>query len=138
MPMAITRRLEAATPLRFGTTPVFLDDQLALLAAWQTHLESALKRPVHFVQRGSYREISDLLLSDSIDVAWVCGFPFVVHEARLQLVAVPLYEGQPLYRSHLVVPMRDSGTHTIRDLRDKVFAYSDPSPTADFWCRVSS
>jgi phosphonate transport system substrate-binding protein len=131
-PLVLSRRVAATAPLRFGTTPVFLDDQLAMLAAWQAHLESTLNRPVHFVQRGSYREISDLLLSDAIDVAWVCGFPFVVHEARLQLVAVPLYQRQPLYRSHLVVPVRDSGTHTIRDLRGKVFAYSDPQSNSGF------
>lgn len=122
----------ASEPLRFGTTPVFLDDQLALLATWQAYLGSMLQRPVQFVQRGSYREISDLLLSDAIDVAWVCGFPFVVHESRLRLVAVPLYQGQPLYRSHLVVPANDTATRSILDLRGKVFAYSDPQSNSGY------
>lgn len=121
-----TLRAAVDGPLRFGTTPVFLDDQLALLAAWQAYLGSALQRPVQFIQRGSYREISDLLLSDAIDVAWVCGFPYVVHEARLRLIAVPIYEGQPRYRSHLVVPANDPSTRSIVDLRGKVFAFSDP------------
>lgn len=127
-------RVRAATgsPLRFGTTPVFLDDQLALLGAWQAYLEATLRRPVQFVQRGSYREIVDLLLSDGIDAAWVCGFPYVVHEARMRLVAVPIYLGQPLYRSHLVVPSADSDTNTVLDLRGRVFAYSDPQSNSGY------
>ena len=125
-------RAAAPAPLRFGTTPVFLDDQLALLNAWQTYLQSVLQRPVQFVQRGSYREIVDLLLSDGIDVAWVCGFPYVVNEARMRLVAVPLYQGQPLYRSHLVVPANDTATRTVLDLRGRVFAYSDPQSNSGY------
>lgn len=125
-------RADGRPPLRFGTTPVFLDDQLALLGTWQAHLESALRRPVQFVQRGSYRQIVDLLLSDGIDVAWLCGFPFVLNEPRLRLVAVPLYQGQPLYRSHLVVPASDSATRNVLDLRGKVFAYSDPQSNSGY------
>lgn len=116
----------ATTPLRFGTTPVFLDDQIGLLARWQRYLEQALGRPVVFMQRGSYREVVDLLLNEGVDAAWLCGHPFVLHEARLQLVAVPRYQGAPLYRSHLIVPQDDRATAHIGDLRGSVFAYSDP------------
>jgi phosphonate transport system substrate-binding protein len=126
------RQARAEAPLRFGTTPVFLDDQLALLATWQAYLGSLLQRPVQFVQRGSYREISELLLTDAIDLAWICGFPYVVLEARLRLIAVPLYQGKPLYRSHLVVPANDTRTRTIVDLRGKVFAYSDPQSNSGY------
>ena len=92
LPSALLFASRAAdNTLRFGTTPVFLDDQIALLGRWQLYLEGALLRPVQFVQRGSYREIMDLLLADRIDVAWVCGFPYVVHQARLSLVVVPTY-----------------------------------------------
>lgn len=122
----------AEAPLRFGTTPVFLDDQLALLATWQAYLGSLLQRPVQFVQRRSYREIGDLLLADALDVAWICGFPYVVLEARLRLIAVPLYQGKPWYRSHLVVPANDTHTRTVVDLRGKVFAYSDPQSNSGY------
>lgn len=112
--------------IRFGTTPVFLDDQISLLASWQSYLEGALQRPVRFVQRGSYREIVDGLMNSSIDVAWLCGYPYVLYESRLALVAVPLYQSVPLYRSHLIVPRRDMNTGHISQLEGKVFAYSDP------------
>ena len=113
-------------PLRFGTTPVFLDNQVALLAQWQRYLQQKLGRPVVFLQRGSYREILDLLLSDAVDAAWLCGYPFVLAEAKLQLVAVPHYQSAPLYRAHLIVPAQDTRTARIEDLAGRVFAFSDP------------
>lgn len=109
----------AATPLRFGTTPVFLDDQIALLGMWQNYLESRLQRPVSFVQRGSYREIVDLLLGDGVDLAWLCGYPFVLYAPRLALLAVPSYQGAPLYRSYLIVPEADRSTVGVADLDRK-------------------
>ncbi len=116
----------APSPLRFGTTAVFLDDQIALLAAWQRYLERETGRPLQFVQRGNYREIVDLLLGDRIDAAWLCGYPYVAYESRLALAAVPVYQGAPLYRSHLIVPAADTRTQHIGDLRGAVFAFSDP------------
>ena len=121
-----------ASTLRFGTTAVFLDDQISLLTVWQAYLEDALQRPVRFVQRASYREVLDGLLDDSIDVAWVCGYPFVAQESRLHLVAVPVYEGAPLYRSHLIVPSSDTTTSSIRSLANRVFAFSDPLSNSGF------
>ena len=122
----------AATALRFGTTPVFLNEQIGLLERWQRHLEGALERPVRFVQRGSYREIVDLLLGDGVEAAWLCGHPLVLHETRLDVVAVPRYEGAALYRSHLIVPATDRSTRSVLDLRSRVFAYSDPLSNSGF------
>jgi len=59
----------AAQPVLFGTTPVFLDEQAQFLAAWQIWLEGYLGRPVRFVQRASYREITELLLANQLDIA---------------------------------------------------------------------
>jgi phosphonate transport system substrate-binding protein len=120
------------TALRFGTTPVFLNDQITLLARWQDYLERALQRPVRFVQRGSYSEIIDLLLDSRIDVAWVCGYPFVVNEPRLRLVAIPTYRGRPLYQSYLLVPESDPRTFHVRDLKGQVFAFSDPDSNSGY------
>lgn len=118
--------VRSARQLRFGTTPVFLDDQIALLGLWQSYLEARLSQPVVFVQRGTYREVIDLLFSESVDVAWLCGFPFVLYPQRIRLVAVPSYQGRPLYQSYLIVPGADRSTELIVQLRSRVFAYSDP------------
>ncbi len=122
----------AARVLSIGTTPVILDEQIGLLSRWQRYLETRLGRTVRFVQRGSYREIMDLLLGDTIDAAWICGYPFVVYEQRLQLLAVPLYQAEPLYRSYLIVPSTDQRTTQIGDLRDRIFAFSDPRSNSGY------
>ena len=128
----VTPAARGAVPLRFGTTPVFLNEQVGLLDRWQQHLERQLHRPVRFVQRGSYREIVDLLLGDGVEAAWLCGHPFVLYESRRTVVAGPRYQRAPLYRSHLIVPTNDVTTRRVADLRGRVFAYSDPLSNSGF------
>jgi phosphonate transport system substrate-binding protein len=113
-------------PLLFGTTAVILDEQAEFLERWRIYLETQLRRPVRFVQRGSYREILVMLGVGKLDCAWLCGYPYVRMKDRLDLVAVPVYAGQALYRSYLIVPAQDKTTRSILDLRGKVFAFSDP------------
>ena len=126
--------VRAAEPvaLRIGLTPVFLDDQSAVVAAWHGYLESRLQRPVQFVRRATYREIVDLLRSQKLEFAWVCGYPFVENRDVLQLVAVPLYRGRPLYQSYLIVPATDGTTRSLVDLKSRVFAYSDPGSNSGY------
>ncbi len=121
-----------AAPLRIGLTPVFLDDQVSFLARWREWLEKKLGRSVNFVQRGSYREIVDLVRSGKIDFAWLCGYPYVRFRRELRLVAVPLWRGRPLYQSYLIVSAGDVRSQSLDDLRGKVFAYSDPDSNSGF------
>ncbi len=123
---------EPPPPLRIGLTPVFLDNKLSILRIWESYLENRLQRQVEFVQRQTYREIVDLLLAGDIQSAWICGFPFVRYSSRLTLLAVPLYHGQPLYQSYLIVPATDNTTRDISGLEDKVFAYSDPDSNSGY------
>lgn len=126
---AMTPRLaqsDGAPPLSIGTTPVFLDDDVAFLRDWQTYLQRELGRPVVFVQRRSYREVSELLLAEKLDAAWICGYPYVRYRDRMRLLTVPTYEGEPLYRSYVIVPSSDQQTRSIADLGGKIYAFSDP------------
>lgn len=122
----------AQAPVRFGTTPVFLDDHVGFLRVWQQYLESRLNRPVLFVHRGSYREISDMLLQDKLDFAWICGYPFVQLRRQLRLLAVPLYLGKPLYQSYVIALASNKEARSILDLRGQVFAYSDPDSNSGY------
>ena len=116
----------SAQPLSIGTTPVFLDDDVAFLRDWQAYLQRELRRPVVFVQRRSYREVSELLLAEKLDTAWICGFPYVRYRDHMRLLAVPTWEGEPLYRSYVIVPSSDETTESIGDLGGKIYAFSDP------------
>jgi phosphonate transport system substrate-binding protein len=119
-------------PIRIGLTPVFLHDQTAFVNAWRIYFESRLKRPVVFIQRASYREITEHLRNGKLDFAWLCGYPFISNKAYMGLLAVPLYQGKPTYRSYLIVPASDTRTESIADLRNKVFAFSDPDSNSGY------
>jgi phosphonate transport system substrate-binding protein len=119
-------------PVRIGLTPVFLDDQMRFLGQWRQWLERKLGRAVVFVQRGSYREIVDLVRAHKLDFAWVCGYPFVRYRKEMTLVAVPLWRGQPTYQSYVIVPADDTRSTSLSDLRGKVFAYSDPDSNSGY------
>ena len=93
-------------PLRVGLTPVFLDNQTALVNEWRVYLERRLGRPVTFVQRARYREIIDLLRANKLDFAWICGYPYVNNRDVLTLLAVPVYWGFAGCKIHRVVATR--------------------------------
>lgn len=115
-----------AEPLRIGTTPVFLDDQAAFLSAWGRYIETRVSRPVQFVQRGSYREITELMRAGKLDLAWMCSPPYLSNRDRMVLAVVPVYHGKPLYQSYLIVPAGDTKTKGFADLKGGIYAYSDP------------
>ena len=119
-------------PLRIGITPVFLDNQTGFIDRWRDYLETRLDRPIEFKQRSTYRQIMDLLLGEDLDFAWICGYPYLRFQYALKLVAVPLYHGEPLYQSYLIVRADDRQTGSIADLKGRIFAYSDPDSNSGF------
>lgn len=118
-----------ADRLRIGLTPVILADQVAFLSRWSQYLSARVGAEVGFVARESYQSVLDLLFSDQVDAAWICGYPYIRFEADLSLLAVPLYMGQPLYQAYLIRSKAFSPAPSIKgwgDLRQRVLAYSDP------------
>lgn len=121
------RKDERAAPLRVGLTAVILADQAAFLTRWSDYLGSRMGVPLVFVARESYQNILDLLLTDQLDAAWICGYPFVLHQSRLQLLATPLFHDKPFYQSYLIGQQgRRALLSGWSDLKNQVLAYSDP------------
>lgn len=124
--------IETAHPVRVGMTPAFLHDQHSMLAEWKIYLEKELKRPVVFIQRDSYRETMDLIKKGNLDFAWLCDYPYIALGGAVRLLAVASYQQQPLYRSYLIVPSKDTTTKSILDLKGKIFAYADPNSNTGY------
>jgi phosphonate transport system substrate-binding protein len=122
----------AATTLRIGLTPAFLNERHALMADWRAYLERKLGRPVAFVLKDSYQETLELLHQQQIQVAWLCDCPHVTGNSEFHLLATPLFQGRPYYRSYVIVPKMDLHTRGLLDLKDKVFAFSDPYSNAGY------
>lgn len=120
------------TSIAFGTTAVFLDNEISLLTRWAKELGGVCGANVRFVQRNNYQEIHELLATNRLEVAWVCGYPYVTHPQTMRLLAIPDYQGEPLYRSYLIVPKSDARTTHITQLRNRVFAFSDPQSNSGY------
>ena len=115
----------AADEFKFGLTPVFLTNDLELLARLRDYLQRRTGHSVRLVTKRTYQEITSLLISGQLDAAWICGFPFVAYRPQLELVAVPVWQGKPLYRSYLITG-RDRAAQSLDDLKGDVHAFSDP------------
>jgi phosphonate transport system substrate-binding protein len=91
------------------------------------YIEKRLGQPVQMVDRGNYDEMNRLLETGDIDAAFVCAGPYVEGKERfgMQLLAMPLVKGKPVYHSYIIVPA-DSPARKFEDLRGKVFAFTDP------------
>lgn len=116
---------EPAKALRIGLTATVPDKQYRLIEEWRLYMERKLKRRVEFIRRDRYIETMDLLRLKKLDFAWICDYPFVYFRNQVRLLAVPLYQGRPYYRSYLIVSAANPAT-SIAQLRNMVFAYADP------------
>lgn len=117
----------AAAPavLRLGVTPVVLEDRVGLLRRWAAYLSQTLGREVRLQPYAGYQRVLDALEHGRLEAAWLCGYPYVLHRARLRLVAVPLWRGQPYYQGY-VIARENSSWRSLAALRGRTFAYADP------------
>lgn len=83
---------------------------------------------VVFVQRRTYAEVNGLLTTGGVDVALICtgGYLRLAHDdpGIVEVVAVPIVDGSPTYRSLVVVPAGSTAT-SIADLAGVRFAFTD-------------
>jgi phosphonate transport system substrate-binding protein len=124
-------RADQSVTLRFGLTPVFLSDDLELLANLKAYLDNSTGFSVQLVTRRTYQEITTLLISGQLDAAWICGYPFVQYRHELDLVAVPVWRGEPLYQSYLIADSHREASG-IDDLNGDIHAFSDPDSNSGF------
>ncbi len=91
------------------------------------YLAEQLQMPVTLVDRESYAEMNKLLDAGGVDVAFVCAGPYVEGHRQfgLELLAMPLVKGKPVYHSYIIVP-KGSPAERLEDLRGKRFAFTDP------------
>ncbi|RMD46967.1 MAG: phosphonate ABC transporter substrate-binding protein [Alphaproteobacteria bacterium] len=126
----------AAAPFRLGLTPVFLDSDAVVVDALEAALADLLGRRVVPEQRRTYAEVTQMLLDDAIDGAWLCGYPYLQHRDALDVAAVPVWRGRPLYQSYLIVH-RDDPARSLADLEGSFHAFSDPDSNSGYLVTAS-
>jgi phosphonate transport system substrate-binding protein len=127
---------KANEPFRLGLTPVFLDNDAEVIDRLRAALAAALGVPIELEQRRTYEEVTGLLLEGSVDAAWLCGYPYLQHRDALSLVAVPVWNGKPLYQSYLIAGEDDDAVR-LEDLRGGTHAFSDPDSNSGYLVTAS-
>jgi len=123
-------RLSSSTlkPLRIGMGAMITPKEgFVYYSQLKGYIEKRLGQPVQLIDRGNYDEMNRLLETKDIDAAFVCAGPYVEGRERfgMQLLAMPLVKGKPVYHSYIIVPA-GSPARSLEDLRGKVFAFTDP------------
>ena len=115
--LSLSHAAAADRPIQFGLTAAVVRENLDLYERWAAYLGRKVGRPVEFVQRRTYREAIELLQTGEHDFSWLCSYPFAQYrDAKFfDLMAVPVFEGQPLYRAYLIVH-KDSPIRSLEEI----------------------
>ncbi len=91
------------------------------------YIGEKLGRHVDFVDREDYAEINKMVKAGDVDVAFVCGGPYVDGHDQfgMQLLVAPVAYGRSVYYSYIIVPS-DSPVESFNGLEGKSFAFTDP------------
>lgn len=95
---------------------------------------------VHIVQ-SEYDPLEDpAMLEDCLDVAFICGLPFIRHHRfvpnQLEAIVAPVcqnlrYGDRPVYFSDIIVKA-DSSLKSFEDLAGKTLCYNDPGSNSGY------
>jgi phosphate/phosphite/phosphonate ABC transporter binding protein len=132
-PLVVASELESTDlketeVVRFAYASVLSPERSSLVYAHLgSYLSSKMGRPVEIVRRRTYEEVNELFRTGKVDAGLVCSGAFALGQARfgLEALVIPVVDGSTTYRANVIV-RRDSGVDSFDDLRDLVFAFSDP------------
>ena len=91
------------------------------------YISKKIHYKIEFKQRKTYKEVDEMLAQNEVDLAFICTGAYVLDRksCNLELLAVPVCYGKPLYQSYIIVPISSSAS-SFMDLKGKTFAYTDP------------
>jgi phosphonate transport system substrate-binding protein len=115
-------------PLRVAVSSIVSPrETLTIYQPLLDYLEKQVGIPVVLLQRKTYKEVNDLLRDGVADMAFVCSGGYVAGRQAipLELLAVPIVNGQTLYQSYIITHSQLEA-ESIIDLRGRSFAFTDP------------
>jgi phosphonate transport system substrate-binding protein len=121
-------------PIRIAMSAAFVPESgisvYSKLADW---LARQLGRQVELVSGFSYGTIDEMIDDGAVDVAFMCGYPYVLKHDRPEpgidvlaapVVKAPRYENRPIYFSDLIV-REGSGFRRFEDLKGATLVYNE-------------
>jgi phosphonate transport system substrate-binding protein len=121
-------------PLRIAVAAMISPEEtLSVYQELMDYIAAKLGRPVEIKQRRTYQEVNDMLGAGKLDAAILCSGPYVHAKRRygVELLAVPVINGSPTYRSYIIVP-QSSTAASLEELHRKRFAFTDPLSTSGY------
>ena len=91
------------------------------------YIGNKVGQKVKLIDKENYHVINDMLAAGEIDVAFVCGGPYVDghKEFGMELLVAPKVYGKTVYYSYIIAH-KDSSIKSFENLRGKRFAFTDP------------
>lgn len=130
-----------ARPLRVALSAAFVSERgVSVYQHIVEYLQRKLGQELELVTGLGYETINSMLDDGAIDMAFVCGYPYVLlrdrPEPRVTLVAAPVmksarYQGKPVYYSDLIV-RADSDITSIHDLRGRTYVYNEETSNSGY------
>jgi len=127
-PLAVTSSSYERPTLRIGMGAMITPREgYVYYSRLKEYLAKEMQITVQLVDRENYAEMNKLLADGGVDTAFVCAGPYVEGHDQfgLELLAMPLVNGKPVYHSYIIVP-QGSTDKSLDDLRGKHFAFTDP------------
>lgn len=125
-------------PLR--VTSIQSDNALFTCIAISQYLSQKTKLAVEFVSDLDWRERDRQINTGMIDIAWICGLPYVqkvdfggveIEPIAAPVMLHPRYKGEPVYFSDVIV-RDESRFKTFSDLRGAAWAYNEPGSQSGY------
>ncbi len=114
--------------IKVGFTAVITREDAGSIHSFLDYLSKKTGFLLKPVFAKSYDEMDHFLAIGRVDIAYICGAPYVEGKDRYgyKIVAVPLNsEGKPYYYS-LVITRKEKHYKSLLDFKGKTYAFSDP------------
>jgi phosphonate transport system substrate-binding protein len=124
----------------FSFTTIQAPIQDFIIEDLAAYVAERMEIPSRFVIDIPWQERERLIDSGQIDVAWICGLPYVGRVDRghpnIELLAAPVmvgerYNDQPIYFSDVIV-RAERPFKTFEDLRGTTWAYNEPGSQSGY------
>jgi len=112
-------------PIRIGIPHKTLGLDYFLIDEFRVYLEKRLNHSVETVVHGRFNNTTAEMVRAKMDFAWVTDHPDSQFKDHAQLLATPLYQGQPYASSYLIVSAHNVHTTSLAQLRGAVFVFAD-------------
>jgi phosphonate transport system substrate-binding protein len=124
----------------FSFTTIQAPIQDFIIADLASYVAARMGATSQFLIDLPWQERARRMDSGEVDVAWICGLPYVVRadegNSGLELLAAPVMAGerymdQPIYFSDVIV-RSDQAFQSFDDLRGSVWAYNEPGSQSGY------